>query len=270
MGETPILPNLQPENVRQALRRIYDNGVSRGNRANVFAIIGDDLALQSGYLAPLADPGLNNDGSGLQPLIDWYRQTDLGNGRNSFDRRSTAAQQGWLARDLLDPNRSDPSVCNPGETPIDCELRLVQPAVAVISVGYADMQNNTNPAEFRGYMEQIIRAVINQGVIPVVSTVQPYPPDPARVNAINTAIIEAARQVETADNTAVPVYNLWLDYTNLPNNGLEADNFTPTIANSGAGNLNDNPVSRFGINARNRHVMDILNALRNTIYPDAP
>ncbi len=269
VGQTPVLPNLQPDSVRTALRRIYDNGAAQGKRANVFAIIGDNLAVQSGYLRPLADSDRDNSGSGLQGVIDWYRGVDLGEGRNSFDRRSTAANQNWRARDLLDPNNSDPNICNNGETPIECELRLIQPAVAIISVGHNDAFA-TDPAEFGGYMEQIIQIVLNNGVIPIVSTVQPYPPDAARINAINTQIIEAVRQVENRNNTTVPLYNLWRAYTELPDNGLQGDNVTPTVADGGPDNLNDNPASRFGINARNRHVMTILNALRETIYPEAP
>jgi hypothetical protein len=75
--------------------------------------------------------------------------------------------------------------------------------------------------------------------------------------------------VEVERNTSVPIYNLWRHYTQLPNNGLENDNFTPTIAIGGAGNLSDSAAGQFGINARNRAVVTILNELRNLIYPDA-
>ncbi|MBZ0293710.1 MAG: PKD domain-containing protein [Anaerolineae bacterium] len=268
VSQTPVIPDFSPQSVRDALRNLYVNGVNQGNRASVFAIIGDGQALQPGYLSPLADPNVNNDGSGLQEIINWYRNTDVGDGRTSFERRSVAAGQNWRAQDFLDPANSDAS-CNPGETPIDCELRLIQPSVALVSLGAADIANNTDPAAFRGQMEQILQVLVNHGVIPVVSTTQPNPGNPQQANAINTAIIEAVHNVEAANNTAIPIYNQWLAFTNLPNNGLAEDNASPSIAPSGAGNLADSPASRFGMNARNRDTMVILDELRNFVFPDA-
>jgi PKD repeat protein len=266
--QTPILPDFDQQNVQPRLRTIYENGVAQGKRASVFAVMGDDLALQPGYRVPFGDPGqaINNDT--FQAIVDWYRQTILGE-NNSFNRASAAAEAGWRAQDILDPSRSNPSRCNSGETPLDCELRIAQPAAVIVSVGYNDVLNNTDPNAFRGTMEQIIQTLLNNGVIPVVTTVQPIPGMEAQTAAINTAIIQAVQNVESNNGTTVLIYNLWLRFSQLSNNGLSGDNLTPSVAPAGAGDLSDDAVANFGINARNRDVLRILNDLHSRVFPDA-
>ncbi len=266
--QIPILPDFDQPDVQPRLRGIYENGLGQGKRATIFAIIGDDLARQSGYLTPFADPGLDVSSAGFQEIVDWYRQADVGDGRNSFSRPSVATGAGWHAQDILDPAKSDSNVCSGGETPLDCEMRLLQPFVAIVSVGYNDVLSNTDPNAFQGTMEQIIQSLLSKGIIPVVTTIQPIPGMEAQTNAINNAIIQAARNVEASNGTTVLIYNLWLRLTQLPGNGLGGDN-APSVAPAGAGDLSDNAVSNFGMNARNRNTLRILSELRSRVFPDA-
>ena len=266
--QTPILPELNAQGVRDRLRAIFNSGTSQGRRAGVFMVVGGDMALQSGYLDPFADPGLDSSASGLQGIIDWYNQVDVGGGRSSFDRNSFASGTGWRASDLLDPNRSDATNCNPGELPIDCEIRLIQPSVAIISVGMNDV-GATDPDTFRSEMEQILQTLLNNGVIPVVSTVQPRPDNPDPVRAINEALIQAVRNIEAANGTTIPLYNLWRAYNGLPGSGLEGNNRTPTTAPSGPGVLAPDAVNTYGTNTRNQQILTILDQLRNLVFPDA-
>jgi PKD repeat protein len=266
--QIPILPDFDQPDLQPRLRAIYENGLGQGKRASVFAIIGDDLARQPGYLTPFADPGLDVSGAGFQEIVDWYRQTILGE-HNSFSRSSAAAQANWRVQDILDPSRSDPSRCNAGETPLDCEMRLIQPTVAIISVGYNDVFSNTDPNAFRGTMEQIIQTLLNNGVIPVVTTVQPIPGMEAQADAINNAIIQAAQNVEANNGMTVLIYNLWRRFSQLPGNGLSGDNATPSVAPTGAGDLSDDAVGNFGMNARNRNTLRLLSELRSRVFSDA-
>ena len=130
-----------------------------------------------------------------------------------------------------------------------------------------DANNGTDPEAFRGHVEQILQTLLSNGVIPVVSTIQPNPANPNATNAINTALIQAVENVEAANNTTILVYNLWRAYSALPNNGLEADNVTPTSAPGGPGDLSAG--ANFAMNSRNRDTMVILNELRNFVFPDA-
>jgi PKD repeat protein len=268
--QTPILPTFDQQNVRDALRAIYSNGIGQGMNPRVFAIVGDDQAVHGGYLDPFADPGLDVSASGLQSIVEWYRQADLADGRSSFDRNGFAASSGRRAQGLLNPERSDPNNCNAGETPLDCELRLIQPSVAVVSVGYNDVLNGTDVNTFRSTMEQIIQTLIGQGVIPIISTVQPIPGMEAQTEAINVAIIEAVRNVEAANGTSVPIYNLWRALNQLSSSGLSGDYVTPSTAPGGAGDLSGDAVANYGTNARNRDTLTVLSALHDQIFPDAP
>lgn len=266
--QTPILPDLESPTVQAHLRAIYERGLAQGRRASVFARAGDDQAVQPGYLTPFADPGLTLSDAAFQAVVDWHNQLDVGGGRSSFDYVGAAARAGWRAEDLLDPARADVVVCSPGETPLGCEIRMLQPGVALVSVGLNNVFDGDLTA-FRAALDTSIQTLLDSGVIPVVSTIQPDPRDPAATDAVNTAIIETAQGVAGRNNTTVPIYNLWRRYNDLPSSGLAGDGTTPTVAPAGPGDLSPESVNGFGINARNRDILTILDLLRSRIYPDA-
>ena len=266
--QTPILPDLDSPAAQANLRAIYERGLAQGRRAAVFARAGDDLAVQPGYLAPFADPGLILSDPAFQSVVDWHNLLDVGGGRGSFDYVGAAARAGWRAEDLLDPARADVTVCSPGETPLDCEIRMLQPGVMLVSVGLNNVFDGDLSA-FRAALDTAIQTLLNGGVIPVVSTVQPTPANPAAADAVNTAIIETAQAVAQRNSTTVPVYNLWRRYNDLPGSGLFGDGVTPTSAPAGPGDLTPESVNGFGINARNRDILTILDLLRARVYPDA-
>ena len=266
--QTPIIPDVESPSVQAALRAIYDRGLAQGRRAAVFARVGDDLAVQAGYLTPFADPGLALTDPAFQDIVNWHNQVDVGGGRSSFDHAGAAGRAGWRIQDLVDASRSDTSICSPGETPLDCEIRLLQPAVAFVSVGINDMTNGDLSA-FRGVLDNLIQTLLNDGIIPVLSTIQPVPGTPTAVDAINAAIIETARDVALRNNTAVPIYNLWRRYNDLPGSGITGDGMTPSVSPFGPGDLRSESVNGYSVNARNRDTLVILDLLRTRIYPDA-
>ncbi|MGQ9887092.1 MAG: PKD domain-containing protein [Aggregatilineales bacterium] len=266
--QTPVIPDLESFEVQVALRAIYERGEARGHRAAVFAKVGDDLAVQAGYLMPFADPGLSVTDADLVDILNWHNQLDVGDGRSSFDRQSVAARAGWRIQDVVDQAQANSAVCSPGETPLQCEVRLLQPGAALVSVGLNHVFDG-DLSDFRAKLDSVIQSLLDEGVIPVVSTIQPVPSNPAGVDAVNTAILETAQAVALRNNTAVPIYNLWLRYTNLPGSGLGADGISPTVSPAGPGDLSPASVSAYGINARNHDVLIILDMLRSRVYPDA-
>ncbi|MBI5671295.1 MAG: SGNH/GDSL hydrolase family protein [Chloroflexi bacterium] len=261
----PVVPNIGA--LQGNLRAIYDAGVSQGNRAPVVSFVGDETSPGLNTLAAFTVPGsavLDDSSAGLQPIMDWYTQA-AANDLGIFNRSSAALRSGWQAEDLLNPANSDASVCSAGETPLQCEIRLSRPAVMIISVGYNDVLQGTDPAQFRASLQNIIQTATGSGVIPVLTTVQPRPDAPAeQMRAINDAIIE------TADANNVPVLNLWRALNAVPNSGLNADNVTLSVAPGGTGDLTAAAVSGYGANARAFYLLTLLDALRTNIYPDAP
>jgi PKD repeat protein len=262
---TPIVPELSIQLVNR-LRSVYETGIARGYRASVFAIAGDDYVIQSGYLGPFAVPGgyfLDGSSSPLQGIIDWYNLTDLG-GNTSFNHDGAARRDGWTAADLADPANSDPAFCAPGETPLMCELRLLQPSIVIISVGTNDALQGTDPDAFRRSIRQAVRDAADEGVIPILTTIPPRMDVSAdTIRALNEIIIDVAA------NNQVPVFNLWRALDELPNSGLSGDNVTLSVSPSGPGDLTAGAVATYGLNTLNYFTLVTLDTIRSTVFPDA-
>ncbi|MDX1995819.1 MAG: PKD domain-containing protein [bacterium] len=256
-----------PSNVNEffnALNPVYQAGLTRPtpNRRDAFAVIGDETTLSPAFLRPFAvnDPPtfrLDDTTTDLQTLIDRYNTT------GSFTRQSVATGNNFTAQTLLEPGANYSAQCDqPGETLIQCELRLAQAGVAVINVGYNDVLQQTDPAAFAEQLRQIIQSALDSGVVPVVSTVYPRLGDPVtleQTRRINNAIIE------TAASMNVPVFNQWAAFDNLPDSGLTGEN-TPSIdpnVTEGAGFLTEG--TTYGANARNLYLLRLLNTISNTI-----
>jgi hypothetical protein len=250
------------------MKAVFSAGAQRGNHASVFAIAGDESVLQPGFLAPFANPQgytLDNQTNNLKGIIDWYTQTAVG-GTTSFDRHGAASRAGWTAAQLLDPSQSDPANCQSGETPLACELRLTQPAVVIISVGANDALHGTDLQAFSASMGQIIQTALDNGVIPVVMTIQPRTDGAVpleQIRSYNDAIIEVAQSKQ------VPVINIWRAFNSLPDRGLSGDHVTPSVSPTGPGDLTAQAIDAYGMNARNADTLRTLNELRNAIFPKA-
>src|SRR5262249_28485970 len=94
----PVVPVIDV--VTQAhLQAILASGQQQGNRADVFAKVGDSNTAWDLFLDPLgepaynpADPALVGANAGLAPTIDFFRAQPVdGTGANSFDRVSLSA-----------------------------------------------------------------------------------------------------------------------------------------------------------------------------------
>jgi PKD repeat protein len=258
---TPILPENLDE-LRAALRPIFESGAALGNRQNVFAVVGDQTAELSTFLDPFAASGtyvVDPSAAELQDTITQYA-TDNGDGIVSFSRDSIAAADGLNAADLLRPGTDFSADCAAGETLIACELRITRPAIVLINIGYHDVTDMTGVDEFTANLDTIVQEAINAGVIPVLATVIPVAGDDtvrAQTDAINNAIITVA------DDNDVPLFNQWRALNELPSSGLGGDNL-PSVAPEGAGFISANP--QYGANARNTYFLSLLRAINSTIF----
>ncbi len=247
---TPIMPDINA--LAGNLSNIFQTGLSTSKQATVFAKAGDSIFTQPNILSPFATAGQYalNGNEDLQSVIDWFNQTDLG-GTTSFNRLGVAVNQNWTAQDLLGPNNADPSVCSGGELPLDCELRLTQPAVMLVAVGQNDANNGTNVNAFTNTLAQIVSTISSNGTIPVLLTVPDDGSNPA-LSAINDAIVTVANQ------NSVPLLNAARALNELPNSALNA-------APSGGGDLGADAVSNFGVNALNLDFLRVFDSMRNII-----
>jgi hypothetical protein len=239
------------------VRQIFQRGQQLGNRADVFAKVGDSITASGDFLRPIADGGLIlGSYAYLQTVVEYFSQTTARD-HNSFGSSSVAARAAWTTADVLNPSLAAPGLCQVGvETPLECEYRLIQPAVALIMFGTNDvhlLDLNTYEANLR----RIVEISVDRGVIPVLSTI---PEQPARVGLVApvNAIIRRVASVYR-----VPVWHYYEATQGLPNYGISVDNIHPSVnplaPGSAAVFTPDN--LGYGYNVRNLTALQVLDAI---------
>jgi hypothetical protein len=234
-----------PDGVSPRVRAIYLQGQQLGNNPNAFSKIGDCESTPSWFLGDF-DLGPANYSLGpytdLQPVIDQFH--------GSFGRTSLAAGRGYAAATVLSPLWADPKLCQAGETPLTCELRLNKPAFAFVMLGTNDA---SNPAKFEGYMRQILDALIQRVVVPILAT---KADNLERDHSLNATIARLAYEYE------IPLWNYWLVVQPLPEKGLQPDLSHLTFAP----NRFDNPIDmQAAWPWRNLTALQVINAVRKGI-----
>ncbi|MFO3797769.1 MAG: hypothetical protein ACK8QZ_10905, partial [Anaerolineales bacterium] len=156
--EWPVVPI-----VSARMKEIYRQGLAQSRNPYRFSKIGDCQNVESYFLSAFDHPGeysLGADYAYLQPTIDHFS--------GSWSRSSLAVKGGFNVAAVLAPFRADPSYCRPDESPLDCELRVYNPSIAIISM---ETWWGKKPAEtYERYLRQIVERVLAQGVVPILAT----------------------------------------------------------------------------------------------------
>jgi uncharacterized protein YraI len=200
--------------------QIFLTGQSYGNRAGVFSKVGDSITATGHFMYSFGWGRYNlHEYSYLQPVIGFFSATTARES-NSFSNGSLAAKSGWKTGTVLDPAYADPAYCQPGETPLVCEYRVVRPSISLIMLGTNDMETPTSV--FESNMQTIIQTTINMGIIPVLSTIPPRDYWDGKVATYNQIIINLARGYD------IPLIDLHSALLGLPNRGLDEDGVHPS------------------------------------------
>jgi hypothetical protein len=203
-----------PAEVSDAMRAVYLRGIARGNDPTHFSIIGDCQNVSSYFLATFEKPGdysLGAEYEYLRPTIDYYQ--------GSFSRVSLAVQGGYNAAAVISPLRADPKKCNPGESPLDCELNAWRPTIVIVSM---ETWWSHKPAEeYDKYMRKVLDRIIEFGAVPIIAT---KADNLEGDHSINAAIAQLAYEYE------IPLWNFWAAVQPLPDKGLSDDGFHLTFA----------------------------------------
>jgi hypothetical protein len=236
---------------------IYLDGQAKGNRADVFSKVGDSITATDNFLIPIGSGTYDLADYGyLKPVIDYFSSTPARHG-NSFVNDSLSANPGWASWTPINFHAADDSVCNDGELPIDCELRLVKPSVVLIMLGTNDVPdvNNISPKVYERQMRQIIEACINAGAIPVVSTLPAYHrPTADRVAVFNDIL------TKLTDEYDIPLWDYHAALLGLPNDGLSSDGVHPSVAPAGPASFTTDSL-QYGYNVRNLTALQALDAI---------
>jgi hypothetical protein len=203
-----------PTGVSNAMREVYQAGILLGNDPTHFSVIGDCQNVSSYFLAVFEQPGefsLGEEYAHLQPTIDHYQ--------GSFSRVSVAVKGGFNAAAVISPLRADPEVCNPNESPLDCELRLWRPSIVIVSM---ETWWSQKPEEdYEKYMRRVLDRIIESGAVPIIAT---KADNLEGDHAINKTIARLAYEYK------IPLWNFWAAVQPLPDRGLSSDGFHLTFA----------------------------------------
>ena len=205
----PVIPSVSPE-----MLEVYQRGQERGRDPQRFSKIGDCQNITTYYLA-MFDSGSYNLGDQyayLQPTIDYFA--------GSWWRESLAVKGGMNVAAVQNVMWANPEKCKKGETPLACEIRVYNPAFAIISLE----ESWTGSIErYDYYMRVIVEYVLSQDVIPIIATRAETLTQERRINPIVAQI---------AQDYNLPLWNFGAAAAMLPDNGIRTDGFHLTEGRS--------------------------------------
>lgn len=252
-----------PDDIASNIRAIYSTGRAYGNQPGMFSKVGDSISKSIYYLRQIGWGVYDLGPYGyLQPVVDQFSNTWVGVD-NAFTRNSVAADVGWAAWGVLEPELADEDVCLPEEKPLECEYRIARPSIALIMFGTNDASYRT-PDEYRYDLERIVNLTVSWGVIPVLSTFPNRPDTPAAAAALNQVVREVAATHH------LPLWDYAAALAPLPDEGLAWDHLHPSapeetdfVAVFDAENL------QYGYVVRNLTALQILDRVWRTVNPPA-
>lgn len=196
--DMPVIPEISGRT-----REIYQRGMELGRDPHSFSIIGDCQSVDVYFLGDFANPENYRLGEyeELQAVIDQFQ--------GSFDRRRLAVMGGYDVASVLSPFWADPEICERHESPLECEIRVGNPSMVIISM---ETWWYDRPIEtYAGYMRQIVEYAIDSGVVPILAT---KADNREGYDQINQAVVAIAQEYE------VPLWNWWAAAQPLPGHGM--------------------------------------------------
>ncbi len=150
-----------------------------------------------------------------------YLQETIDQFHGAFSRDRYAVGGGFNAATVFSPLMADPENCEADEDPIECEFRLSNPSIVIVSLG-TNWANS--PAEtHREYLGYIVEFAMENDIVPILST---KADNMEGDQSINEVIVEVAEAYD------VPLWNFWAAADPLPNHGLVDDGFHLTYSHN--------------------------------------
>lgn len=244
----PIMPELSDEMVE-----IYKRGQFLGNHSNVITKVGDSLSVSDKYLTIFAQEDYDlGPYDYLEDTLNYYAE--------STAEASVAAKIGLSTYVVFDPLWADKEVCQPNESPIDCEYRIKQPSVAFILFGPNDVRS-MNEVEYGEQMRMIVETTLERGIIPVVFTFSADPEVELWWQSVNFNV----QLIQIAEEYKIPVINLFAATRWMPDYGLDEDGIH--LAHSGYFylKLSNGDEAFYGVTLQNLLALRMLDEIRKTV-----
>ncbi len=206
--QLPVIPSAS-----ETARRIYLRGLELGNNPHAFSIIGDCNSTSPFFLSSF-DDGTYNLGAyaDLQDTIDHFA--------GSFHRLGFSVMVGASVSTILSPLCSNPQMCFPSESPIECEYHRHKPIISIIQLGTNGWDELDS---FTSRMRRIIEISIEHGVVPILAT---KADNREGDHGINHMLALLALEYD------LPLWNFWLALQPLPNQGMQNDGIHLSWGNS--------------------------------------
>lgn len=198
-AEWPLIPT-----VSARAREIYALGQQLGNDPHSFTTIGDCQSEPSVFMG-IYDTDRYFLGEGYEYLEETIRQF-----KGSFQRDSVTVKDGMSVASVLSPAWADTERCESGETPLECEIRLHRPVIAFINLG-TNWQGGDD-VKHEAYMRQVVDILIENGVVPVISTKGDNLEGDHRLNR---------SMARVAYDYDLPLWNFWRSLRDLPGKGID-------------------------------------------------
>jgi Tol biopolymer transport system component len=197
--EWPVVPSVTARAIE-----IYKTGLAMGNNPHAFSKAGDCQNIREAFMGYFDIPDRHNlqDYQNLQETVD--------NFSGYFNTDGQAVMGGFTPATVLTPLWANPNVCKPGESPLECELRITKPIIVFIS--FEVWWEGRTPETYEKYMRQIIETVITHGAVPILATKADNKEGNQSIN-LTTARL--------SHEYNLPLWNFWLAAQSLPNHGLD-------------------------------------------------
>ncbi len=233
----PVVPQFT-----DGARKIFLAGQESGRNGQAFSKVGDCESSATWFLEDF-DQGAEaynlGDYTQLDSTIEFFA--------GSYGRTSLAARDGARVSTFFTSLWTDPTQCETSETPLECEIRLHNPAFAIISLGSNDIDD---PDKFEQEMRKLVKTVIELDVVPILAT---KADDLEGGGRNNQALAKLALEFD------IPLWNFWAAVQDVPNGGLDWDGAHLTWSD----NYFDQPG---GLNSgwamRNLTALQLLEAMR--------
>ena len=196
----PIIPSLSPR-----AREIYQEGLAMGNNPRAFSKIGDCQSIKEAFMGlfDLKDRFvLTEDHAHFQESID--------NFAGHFNTDSQGVKGGFNAAAVLSPMWANPEVCQSGENPLECEIRVTKPTFVFIRLEV--WWDGRTAEQYEAYMRKIIEYAIAHGVVPILAT---KADNVEGDHSLNLATAKLAYEYD------IPLWNFWRAVQPLPHHGMD-------------------------------------------------
>ncbi len=220
-------------------------------RRYTLAKIGDSITAAHEYLWAVGEGRLQ---PGDYPELaevpgEWY----------GLDHQSIAAIPGATSKTVVDPQFNNDPNCQPGESRVVCEYRLMRPDLAIIMIGTNDGPEAVANGWYETYLRDIVAVTQAAGITPVLSTI------PYNINWDTAPANDVIRRVAAERGVMLMDYRAAMDQ--LPNFGLSEDGVHPSIPIDGAVSTFDGDHLAYGYTVRNLITLQILHRFAHPTNP---